>query len=134
LDGFPRTIPQAERLDESGPRLDKVINIEVPDEECAKRLVSRRSCTECGQIYNLLFRSPKTEGICDKCGAKLIVRADDKPETVAKRLKVYQEQTAPLISYYEDSKRLVRVDGTLLPEVVAKRLLDLVQYKVTPRG
>jgi adenylate kinase len=134
LDGFPRTIPQAQMLDEKGPRLNFVISMEVSDEECAKRLVNRRTCTKCGEIYNILTRPPKQAEKCDKCGADLLQRSDDKPETVKNRLKVYNEQTQPLVAYYEKSGRLLRVDGTLSPEKVSQTLKNLIQSKVSPQG
>ncbi len=111
LDGFPRTIAQAEALDgmleEMGIRIDHVVNISVADEEIIKRLTGRRTCSECGAGYHILFDPPKQEGICDKCGGKLIQRDDDKEETIRARLDVYRHQTEPLIRYYED-KGLVR--------------------------
>lgn len=134
LDGFPRTIAQAERLDRMGPKLNHVISIEVPNEECAKRLVNRRSCSKCGAIYNLLTKPPKQADKCDQCGGALVQRSDDKAETVDNRLKVYAEQTQPLIDYYKKSDRLLRADGTLSPEKVSQNLKNLIQSKVSPQG
>ena len=108
LDGFPRTIPQAEALDEMGVRIDKVIDIEVPDEKIASRLSGRRVCLKCGATYHTEFKKPKTEGICDACGDTLVQRKDDMPETVLDRLKTYHEQTEPLKGYYE-KKGILRV-------------------------
>lgn len=111
LDGFPRTIPQAEALDKMGVRIDKVIDISVPDEKIASRLSGRRVCLKCGATYHLEFKKPKAEGICDACGDKLVQRKDDLPETVLDRLKTYHEQTEPLEGYYEKKGILRIVEG-----------------------
>lgn len=111
LDGFPRTIPQAEALDKM-VRIDKVVDIEVPEELILKRLSGRRVCSVCGASYNIDNMQPKVEGICDVCGGTLIQRKDDNPETVMERLKVYHEQTEPLKGYYEKSGKLRIVEGT----------------------
>lgn len=111
LDGFPRTIPQAEALDEMGVRIDKVIDIEVADEKIASRLSGRRVCLKCGATYHTEFKKPKTEGICDACGDTLVQRKDDMPETVLDRLKTYHEQTEPLKGYYEKKGILRVVEG-----------------------
>ncbi|MCI5738435.1 MAG: adenylate kinase [Ruminococcus sp.] len=111
LDGFPRTIPQAEALDEMGVRIDKVIDIEVADEKIASRLSGRRVCLKCGATYHTEFKKPKTEGICDACGDTLVQRKDDMPETVLDRLKTYHEQTEPLKGYYEKKGLLRVVEG-----------------------
>ena len=100
LDGFPRTIPQAEALDKI-TGMDVVINLVVPDEVVIARLSSRRQCRKCSKIYNVLFLKPKQEGICDECGGELYQRDDDKPETIKERLRVYREKTEPLIEYYK---------------------------------
>ena len=104
LDGFPRTIPQAEALDKAlsanGESVDYAINVEVPDENIINRMSGRRACVGCGATYHIQFNPTKVEGICDACGEKLILRDDDKPETVKNRLSVYHEQTQPLIEYY----------------------------------
>ena len=116
LDGFPRTIPQAEALDEAlkklGTSIDYALNIEVPDDNIVTRMSGRRACVSCGATYHLVHIPPKKEGICDRCGAALILRDDDKPETVKKRLAVYHEQTQPLIDYYTKQGILKAVDGT----------------------
>lgn len=116
LDGFPRTIPQAKALDEAlaklGDKVDYAINVEVPDENIINRMSGRRACVSCGATYHLVHIPPKTEGICDTCGAELILRDDDKPETVKKRLDVYHDQTQPLIDYYNGKGILKSVDGT----------------------
>ncbi|MEG0545556.1 MAG: adenylate kinase [Oscillospiraceae bacterium] len=111
LDGFPRTIPQAEALDSLGVRIDKVIDIEVADEAIAKRLSGRRVCLKCGATYHLLYKKPKVDGICDACGENLVQRKDDMPETVLDRLKTYHEQTEPLKGYYEKQGLLRIVEG-----------------------
>jgi len=116
LDGFPRTIPQAEALDAAlkaqGGKIDYAVNIDVPDAVIIDRMACRRVCPNCGAIYHTIAAPPKKEGICDKCGTALILRDDDQPETVKKRLTVYHEQTEPLISYYSKSGILSTIDGT----------------------
>ncbi len=111
LDGFPRTIPQAEALDSMGIGIDKVIDIEVPDDKIASRLSGRRVCLKCGATYHTLFKKPKADGICDSCGDKLVQRKDDMPETVLDRLKTYHEQTEPLKGFYEKKGILRVVEG-----------------------
>lgn len=111
LDGFPRTIPQAEALDNMGVRIDRVIDIEVPDEKIASRLSGRRVCLKCGATYHTEYKKPKQEGICDACGEKLVQRKDDMPETVLDRLKTYHEQTEPLKGFYEKKGILRVVEG-----------------------
>lgn len=117
LDGFPRTIPQAEALDNALKALDQkvdyAINVEVPDENIVNRMSGRRACVGCGATYHMVYAPTKVEGICDVCGKELILRDDDKPETVLKRLGVYHEQTQPLIDYYTKQNILVEVDGTI---------------------
>lgn len=122
LDGFPRTIPQAESLTEAlksqGDQIDFALNIDVPDEAIIERMSGRRACPKCGATYHIVYAAPKTENICDKCGTELIIRSDDKPETVKDRLNVYHQQTEPLIAYYKTSGVLREVDGTQeLPKV-----------------
>ena len=116
LDGFPRTIPQAEVLTEALEKLndavDYAIDVDVPDENIVKRMSGRRACLTCGATYHIVHIPPKTENICDKCGSELILRDDDKPETVLNRLKVYHDQTQPLIDYYTKKGILRTVDGT----------------------
>lgn len=111
LDGFPRTIPQAEALDNMGIVIDKVIDIEVPDEKIVTRMSGRRVCSKCGASFHLEYRKPAKEGICDVCGGELIQRKDDHPDTVLDRLKVYHEQTEPLKGYYEKAGLLTIVEG-----------------------
>lgn len=122
LDGFPRTIPQAESLTEAlksqGDQIDFALNIDVPDEAIIERMSGRRACPKCGATYHIVYAAPKTENICDKCGTELIIRSDDKPETVKDRLNVYHQQTEPLIAYYKTAGVLREVDGTQgLPKV-----------------
>ena len=117
LDGFPRTIPQAEALDAALNKIDQAmdyaIDVDVPDENIVNRMGGRRACVGCGATYHLVYAPTKTEGICDVCGKELILRDDDKPETVQKRLNVYHEQTQPLIDYYTKAGILKTVDGTV---------------------
>lgn len=117
LDGFPRTIPQAEVLDkaleEIGDKIDFAIDVDVPDENIVKRMGGRRSCVGCGATYHIEHIPPKKEGICDTCGMELILRDDDKPETVQNRLNVYHTQTQPLIEFYRKKGILQTVDGTV---------------------
>lgn len=117
LDGFPRTIPQAEVLDkalsELGDQIDYAINVDVPDEHIVKRMGGRRACLSCGATYHIEHVPPKSEGICDTCGQELVLRDDDKPETVQNRLNVYHEQTQPLIEFYSAKGVLKTVDGTM---------------------
>lgn len=116
LDGFPRTIPQAEVLDTEvaklGESIDFAIDVDVPDENIVRRMGGRRACLKCGATYHVEHIPPKQEGICDKCGSELVLRDDDKPETVKKRLEVYHKQTQPLIDYYSKQNILRTVDGT----------------------
>ena len=116
LDGFPRTIPQADVLDTEltklGDKVDYAINVDVPDENIVRRMSGRRACLKCGATYHIEHIKPQKDGICDKCGSELVQRDDDKPETVQNRLKVYHEQTQPLIDYYENKSILKTVDGT----------------------
>ena len=124
LDGFPRTVKQAEELDKilaaKGKKVDKVINLTTPDEEIIERIVNRRVCSnqECKAVYNIVLHPPKVEGICDKCGSELVTRKDDTEETVKARLKSYFEQTSPLVDYYEKQ-------GNLETEVVSKKINKL---------
>jgi adenylate kinase len=116
LDGFPRTIPQADVLDKEltklGDKVDFAINVDVPDENIVRRMSGRRACLKCGATYHIEHIPPKKEGICDTCGSELVQRDDDKPETVLNRLKVYHDQTQPLIEYYDGKNILKTVDGT----------------------
>ena len=117
LDGFPRTIPQAEVLEDAltklNDKIDYAINVEVPDENIVRRMSGRRACLSCGATYHIVHIPPKAEGVCDRCGKDLVLRDDDKEETVQKRLNVYHEQTQPLIDFYEKKSVLKEVDGTV---------------------
>ena len=130
LDGFPRTIPQAEALDKAlaalGDKVDYAIDVNVPDENIVNRMGGRRACVGCGATYHLVYAPTKTEGICDVCGKELILRDDDKPETVQKRLGVYHDQTQPLIDYYTKSGVLKEVDGTVDMEDVFQAIVEIL--------
>ena len=130
LDGFPRTIPQAEALDkalkELGQKIDYAINVEVPDENIVRRMSGRRACVGCGATYHVVHAPTRLEGVCDRCGEKLILRDDDKPETVTKRLSVYHEQTQPLIDYYGAKGSLKEVDGTMDMEDVFADICNIL--------
>ncbi len=130
LDGFPRTIPQAESLDAAlaakGEAIDYAIDVDVPDENIINRMSGRRACVACGATYHIVHIPTKVEGICDRCGEKLILRDDDKPETVKKRLDVYHAQTQPLIDYYTSKNVLKSVDGTQDMEAVFQAIVDIL--------
>ena len=111
LDGFPRTIPQAQALEDMGVAIDKVLDIEVPDEKITARMSGRRVCSKCANSYHLLYKKPKQEGICDACGGELVQRKDDAPENVQARLKEYHEMTEPLKDFYQKLGKLVIVEG-----------------------
>jgi len=130
LDGFPRTIPQAESLQkaitEMGQKIDFAINIDVPDENIINRMSGRRACISCGATYHIVYNPSKEPGICDVCGSELVLRDDDKPETVKKRLSVYHAQTRPLIDYYKEAGVLVNVDGTQALNKVFSDITDIL--------
>lgn len=130
LDGFPRTVPQAEALDEEmddlGRDLSAAILIDVSDEEVIRRLGGRRTCAKEGHVFHVEFDPPKNEGVCDVCGSRLIVRDDDKPEVIRHRLEQYHSKTEPLVSYYEGEGILRRVDGTRAPDEVSDRIRALL--------
>lgn len=111
LDGFPRTIPQAEALDKMGVSIDAALSIEVADEEIVKRMSGRRVCEKCSASYHTEFKKPEKEGVCNACGGDLVIRKDDEPATVLERLKVYHEQTEPLKDYYKAQEKLISVEG-----------------------
>ena len=131
LDGFPRTIPQAEALTKAladkQDAVDYAINVDVPDEAIVNRMSGRRACLTCGGTYHVEFNPTKVEGICDACGGQLVLREDDKPETVLKRLSVYHEQTQPLIDYYNGQSILKEVDGTQDMEDVFRAIIDILE-------
>ena len=130
LDGFPRTIPQAEALDAAlskiGQKMDYAIDVDVPDENIVNRMGGRRACLSCGATYHVEFNPTKAEGICDACGAQTVLRDDDKPETVQKRLTVYHDQTQPLIDYYKKQDILKSVDGTQPMEAVFNAIIGIL--------
>lgn len=131
LDGFPRTVKQAEALDEllfemeSG--LDKVISIHVPEDIIVHRLSGRIGCTKCGELYHAHNKPPKREGLCDRCNGPLFVRSDDQPETIMERLRVFRENTAPVINYYAGTGTLLEVDGSLGPEETYSQIVESVK-------
>ena len=128
LDGFPRTIKQAEALKALGVSIDRVLNLHVDDEVIVTRMSGRRVCSECGKTYHVLYTPPKkADGICDDCGASLTIRADDAPETVRERLRVYHEKTAPLIAYYENEGILVTVEGREDPDETSKAVFEALE-------
>lgn len=126
LDGFPRTVPQAEALEKMGINIDKVISIDVPDATIQGRLSGRRVCDKCGASYHVEFNPPKQEGICDKCGGNAVQRKDDAPETVIERLKTYHEQTAPLADFYEKRGKLSVVKGQDDVKGTSKLVFDAI--------
>lgn len=127
LDGFPRTVSQAEALDAMGVVIDKVVEIDVPDDKITARMSGRRVCEGCGNSYHIDYKPTKVEGICDACGAKVVQRVDDKPETVLSRLKTYHEKTAPLKDYYAAKGKLVTVEGQDEIAETSKRTLAAVK-------
>lgn len=127
LDGFPRTIPQAEALDKMGIVIDKVIDIEVPDEKIINRMSGRRVCEKCGASYHLEYKKPKVEGICDACSGTLIQRKDDHPDTVKSRLDVYHSETEPLKDYYEKQGKLTVVEGQEEIEATTRLLIEALE-------
>ena len=130
LDGFPRTIPQAEVLDEAlnkiNDKIDYAVNVDVPDDNIVKRMSGRRACLKCGATFHMEHIPPKQEGICDSCGGELVLRDDDKQETVQNRLKVYHDQTQPLIDYYMKKGILKSVDGTREMRNVFQLISDIL--------
>ena len=127
LDGFPRTIPQAEALDKMGVIIDKVVDIDVPDENIVNRMSGRRVCKACGSSYHIENKKPKVEGVCDACGGELQIRKDDAPETVLDRLNVYHEQTEPLKDYYAKCGKLRSVEGTAPITEITAAILKVLE-------
>ena len=130
LDGFPRTIIQARKLADICSmfnfKIDAVINLDIPEDVLVKRLSGRRTCADCGKSYHIVYNPPKKEGVCDVCGGELILRDDDKAETVKKRLDVYHEQTAPLIAHYKEAGSLHEIDGTQDIKVVFEEIKSIL--------
>ena len=130
LDGFPRTIPQAEALTEAlnniGEKIEFAINVDVPDEKIVARMAGRRACVNCGATYHTVNAPTKVDGICDKCGEEVVLRDDDKPETVQKRLQVYHEQTQPLIQYYNEKGVVSKIDGTQPMDQVFNAIVEIL--------
>jgi len=130
LDGFPRTIPQAKNLTQTLEKINSGINyaidVSVPDENIVRRMGGRRACINCGGTYHTKYLTPKVEGVCDACGSELVLRSDDEPETVLKRLGVYHKQTAPLIDYYKEMGLLVTVDGTLAINDIFNTIVEII--------
>ncbi len=127
LDGFPRTIPQAEALDAMGIGIDAVLDIEVPDDEIVTRMSGRRVCEACGSSYHVVHKKPKVEGKCDSCGGTLVQRKDDHPDTVKERLEVYHTQTEPLKEYYSNQGKLLVVHGQDAVETTTKLVLEALE-------
>lgn len=130
LDGFPRTIPQAEALDAAlakiNEKMDYAIDVDVPDENIVNRMSGRRACLNCGATYHIVSIPTKVEGVCDRCGSQVVLRDDDQPETVKKRLEIYHEQTQPLIDYYKKQNILKTVDGTQPMEAVFDAIVGIL--------
>ena len=127
LDGFPRTIPQAEALDRMGVTIDRVVDINVPDEVITRRVSGRRVCLDCGNTYHIETKKPLKDGVCDRCGSTLVQRKDDQPETVQERLHVYHDQTEPLRDYYAKAGKLLVVDGQQGIQELAEQTLELLK-------
>ena len=123
LDGFPRTIPQAEALDRMDVTIDRVVDIDVPDEVITRRVSGRRVCLDCGNTYHIETKKPQKEGVCDRCGSTLVQRKDDQPETVIERLRVYHDQTEPLRDYYAAAGKLLVMDGRQGIQEIAEQTL-----------
>ncbi len=133
LDGFPRTVAQAKALDRlldsKGMSLSAVILFDVPDDTVVERLSGRRICPRCGAVYHVRYNPPREDEICDRCGARLIQREDDREEVIRKRLSVYREQTAPLVEYYSERDILVKLDASRPIEEIHRRLLEILDEK-----
>ncbi|MDO5014738.1 MAG: adenylate kinase [Clostridia bacterium] len=129
LDGFPRTIAQAQALEDLGIKIDKVIEIQVDDETILERMTGRRVCSKCGASYHLLYKKPMKENVCDNCGSPLMIRKDDNADTVETRIKVYHEQTEPLKSFYEERGKLYKVKGTQSVEEVSNEVINILKAR-----
>ena len=134
LDGYPRTIDQSEFLEnvlwKLKKKIDLVLNLVASEEEIIKRLTARRNCGKCGAVYNLITRKSKKKDICDKCGGALVMRKDDEPETIRKRIQVYQQETEPLIDYYKKKKMIVDIDATPKPKEVFNSVVKAVEREI----
>ena len=134
LDGYPRTIDQSEFLEnvlwKLKKKIDLVLNLVASEEEIIKRLTARRNCGKCGAVYNLITRKSKKKDICDKCGGALVMRKDDEPETIRKRIQVYQQETEPLIDYYKKKKMIVDIDATPKPKEVFNSVVKVVEREI----
>lgn len=129
LDGFPRTITQAEALDKMGVIIDKVVDIEVDDHVITERISGRRICEKCGKSYHIIFRKPQNDNVCDDCSGTLVQRKDDTEETVKQRLEVYHEETEPLKKYYEKQNKLLIIDGTLAISDISEKIVNGLEAK-----
>lgn len=127
LDGFPRTVVQAEAFENMGEKVDSVILLDVKDSVIIDRMAGRRVCSKCGTPYHITHNPPKKEGICDLCGEKLITRADDAPQTVKDRLKVYHSETEPLVDFYKKHGTVTVIDATMVPDEVSKAILEALK-------
>ena len=134
LDGYPRTTDQAEFLENAVWKLKKkvdiVLNMVASEDEIIKRMTARRNCSKCGALYNIITMKPKKKDVCDKCGSALSIRKDDEPETVKKRIKVYQEETSPLVDYYKKKKMLIDIDASPRPRRVFNSVIEVVERKI----
>ncbi len=134
LDGYPRTIDQAEFLEnvlwKLNKKIDFVLNLVAPDETIVQRLSARRNCSKCGAPYNLITMKPKKKDVCDKCGSALVARKDDEPETVRKRIHVYQQETSPLIDYYRNKKMLTDIDASKKPKEIFNEIIKIIEAKI----
>lgn len=137
LDGYPRTIDQAEFLEnvlwKLNKKIDFVLNLVAPDETIVQRLSARRNCSKCGAPYNLITMKPKKKDVCDKCGSALVARKDDEPETVRKRIHVYQQETSPLIDYYRNKKMLTDIDASKKPKEIFNEIIKIIEAKIPKR-
>lgn len=127
LDGFPRSVPQAEALETMGVKIDKVVEISVPDETIKERIGGRRVCEKCGASYHITNKPPKSEGVCDSCGGNVVSRKDDAPETVVERLKTYHTTTAPLVDFYKKLGKLTTVEGKPTVEETSELMLKALE-------
>lgn len=134
LDGYPRTIDQAEFLENAlwklNKKIDFVLNLVASDETIIQRLSARRNCGKCGAAYNLVTMKPRKKGVCNKCGSPLVARKDDEPETIRKRIQVYQQETSPLIDYYRKKKMLTDIDASKRPKEIFNEVIKIIEAKI----